>query len=202
MGAISEVLREIDNGSLPSANRRKALIVATCVIGRGGLVAAASPLVTTLGPSEAIKARGGLSTVDTSAMLPGSAHTVSQRGKPVRLMWRSDAMMRAPLRDDTALSDPSSKRSNQPRSCLNPARSVRPDFFVAIGICTRLGCTPAMRLDHAPLNDELHAPGGFLCPCHGSRFDLVGRVVKNVPAPINLEVPDRGLVPLGVSRWP
>ena len=67
---------------------------------------------------------------------------------------------------------------------------MRPDFFVAIGICTHLGCIPTLRLDDAALNAELHAPGGFLCPCHGSRFDLAGRVVKNVPAPINLEIPD------------
>lgn len=83
-----------------------------------------------------------------------------------------------------------SKRSEQPASCTNATRSARPDLLVAVGVCTHLGCSPTLRLDDAALNAELHAPGGFLCPCHGSRFDLAGRVVKNVPAPTNLDIPD------------
>lgn len=190
MNSVSEVIHEIDDGTLPDARRRKALVAATSVMGGIGLLTAASPFVASLGPSEAAKARGGPVTVDTSAMLAGSVHTVSWRGKPVWLMRRSDIMVRALQRDDPALADPLLKRSDQPRDCLNPTRYVRADFFVAFGICTHLGCIQARRLDDAALNAELHAPGGFLCPCHGSRFDLAGRIVKNVPAPINLEIPD------------
>ena len=190
MNTIIEVIHEIDDGTLPDASRRKALVAATSVMGGIGLLAAAAPFVASLEPSEAAKARGGPVSVDTSAMLAGSVHTVSWRGKPVWLMRRSDAMVRALQRNDSVLADPLSKRSDQPRDCLNPTRSVQPDFFVAIGICTHLGCIPTLRLDDAALNAELHAPGGFLCPCHGSRFDLAGRVVKNVPAPTNLEIPD------------
>ena len=190
MNAIGEIIHEIDDGTLPDESRRKALIAATSVMGGIGLLGAAVPFVASLEPSEATKARGGAVTVDTSAMLAGSLHTVSWRGKPVWLMRRSNAMVRALQRDDPALADSLSKRSDQPRDCLNPTRSVRPDFFVAVGICTHLGCIPTLRLDDVALNAELHAPGGFLCPCHGSRFDLAGRVVKNVPAPTNLEIPD------------
>lgn len=129
-------------------------------------------------------------TGDLSRLQPGELRTIEWRGKPVWLMRRSDEMVRALRAVDPALADPLSKRSIQPASCLNATRSQRPEFFVAIGVCTHLGCTPGLRFDDAALNAELHAPGGFLCPCHGSRFDLAGRVVKNVPAPINLEIPD------------
>ena len=190
MNTIIDVIHEIDAGTLPDASRRKALVAATSAMGGIGLLAAAAPFVASLEPSEVAKARGGPVSVDTSAMLAGSVHTVSWRGKPVWLMRRSNAMVRALQRDDPALADSLSKRSDQPRDCLNPTRSVRPDFFVAVGICTHLGCIPTLRLDDVALNAELHAPGGFLCPCHGSRFDLAGRVVKNVPAPTNLEIPD------------
>jgi ubiquinol-cytochrome c reductase iron-sulfur subunit len=115
---------------------------------------------------------------------------VAWRGKPVWLMHRTAEMVQALQRSDPALVDPLSRRSMQPASCVNATRSERPEFFVAVGVCTRLGCSPVLRLDDPALNAELHAPGGFYCPCHGSRFDLAGRVVKNVPAPTNLEIPD------------
>ena len=112
------------------------------------------------------------------------------RGKPIWLMRRSEEMVRALMRPDPVLVDPLSKKSEQPSNCANPTRSMRPDIFVAIGLCTHLGCIPILHFDNADLNAELHAPGGFICPCHGSRFDLAGRVVKNMPAPTNLEIPD------------
>ena len=189
MTAINEILHEIDDGTLPDASRRKALVVATSVMGGIGLLAAALPFVASLEPSERARAMGGPVLVDVSALAAGGLQTVAWRGKPVWLMRRSEAMVRALQQNNPALADPLSRRSEQPQACLNPLRSVRPDLFVAVGICTHLGCTPILRLDDSALNAELQAPGGFLCPCHGSRFDLAGRVVKNVPAPTNLEIP-------------
>lgn len=172
------------------ARRRRYLLAATRWTGCVGLLAAAYPFVASLEPSARDRARGGPVTGDLSRLQPGELRTIEWRGKPVWLMRRSDEMVRALRAVDPALADPLSKRSIQPASCLNATRSQRPEFFVAIGVCTHLGCTPGLRFDDAALNAELHAPGGFLCPCHGSRFDLAGRVVKNVPAPINLEIPD------------
>lgn len=133
-------------------------------------------------------------TVDIATLLPSNLMTVAWRGKPVWLMRRSPEMVSALLRPDAALVDPLSNRSEQPASCRNDTRSLRPDIFVAVAVCTHLGCTPILRLDDASLNAELNAPGGFFCPCHGSRFDLAGRVVKNVPAPTNLDIPEYSFV--------
>lgn len=174
----------------PGDARRQWLVAATGAVGGAGLLATAWPLLDSMEPSARALAVGGPVTVDVSGLSPGHLRTVSWRGKPVWLMRRTDAMVRALEQPNPVLVDPGSKRSEQPASCANPTRSVRPDLFVVIGICTHLGCSPVLRLDDAALNAELHAPGGFYCPCHGSRFDLAGRVVKNVPAPTNLEVPE------------
>jgi ubiquinol-cytochrome c reductase iron-sulfur subunit len=128
--------------------------------------------------------------VDIAGLAPGELRTVAWRGKPVWLLRRSEDMVRALQRPDANLVDPLSKRSTQPADCTNATRSIKPELFVALGVCTHLGCSPKLRFDDPALNAELNAPGGFYCPCHGSRFDLAGRVVKNVPAPTNLEVPD------------
>jgi ubiquinol-cytochrome c reductase iron-sulfur subunit len=188
--SISELVHEIDAGTLPDDRRRRMLLAATSTIGGVGLVAAAYPFVASLEPSARDRARGGPVTGDFAGLSPGDLRTVAWRGKPVWLLRRSDDMVRALQTVNPELADPQSKRSEQPASCINATRSERPEYFVAVGICTHLGCSPALRLDDAALNAELHAPGGFLCPCHGSRFDLAGRVVKNVPAPTNLEIPN------------
>lgn len=190
MNAISEFIHEIDDGTLPDARRRQWLVAATGAMGGAGLLAAAYPFVASLQPSQRALARGGPLLVDVSTLAPGELRTVAWRGKPVWLMRRSEDMVRALLQPNPALADPLSRRSEQPPSCANPTRSQRPDLLVAVGVCTHLGCTPTLRLDDTALNAELHAPGGFFCPCHGSRFDLAGRVVKNVPAPTNLDIPD------------
>jgi len=174
----------------PGSTRRQWLVAATGVIGGVGLLATAWPLVDSMEPSARALAVGGPVMVDVSDLVPGHLRTVSWRGKPVWLMRRTDAMVRALEQPNPVLADPGSKRSEQPASCANATRSLHPDLFVVVGICTHLGCSPVLRLDDAALNAELHAPGGFFCPCHGSRFDLAGRVVKNVPAPTNLEVPE------------
>lgn len=190
MSAIREFVRQVDEGAVPDATRRRLLRTAAGVVGGAGLLAAAYPFVASLEPSERSRAFGGPVQVDLATLAVGELRTVEWRGKPVWLMRRSDEMVRALRWPDPELADPQSKRSEQPASCANPTRSERADLFVAIGICTHLGCTPTLRLDDAALNAELHAPGGFVCPCHGSRYDLAGRVVKNVPAPTNLEIPD------------
>lgn len=175
---------------MADAERRKLLVMATGLAGGAGLLAAAYPFVASLEPSARDVARGGPVLADIATLAVGELRTIAWRGKPVWLMRRSDAMVRALQQPDAALADALSKRSEQPPSCVNVTRSVRPDIFVAVGVCTHLGCSPSLRLDDSALNAELHAPGGFVCPCHGSRFDLAGRVVKNVPAPTNLEIPD------------
>jgi ubiquinol-cytochrome c reductase iron-sulfur subunit len=191
MDPATEFVHDIDPVTAADKTRRELLLAAAGIVGGAGVLAATVyPFVVSLAPSERAKALGGPVTADISTLKPGELQVVSWRGKPVWLMRRSDEMVRALERPDPALADPLSKRSEQPASCQNPTRSLRPDVFVAVGVCTHLGCSPVLRLDDPALSAELNAPGGFFCPCHGSRFDLAGRVVKDVPAPINLEIPD------------
>jgi ubiquinol-cytochrome c reductase iron-sulfur subunit len=189
MRTVTELIRAIDEGTLPDADRRSLLVAATGIAAGAGLLAAAYPFAASLAPSEVVRAQGGPVLVDISTLATGELRTVAWRGKPVWLMRRSEDMVRALQQPNPALADPQSRRSEQPKSCANPTRSERPDILVAVGVCTHLGCSPTLRLDDSALNAELHAPGGFFCPCHGSRFDLAGRVVKNVPAPTNLDIP-------------
>ena len=190
MNAVSEFIHEIDEGTMPDARRRELLRRATGVVGGAGLLAVAYPLVDSMAPSERAKALGEPVTVSVSTLAPGELRTVAWRGKPVWLMRRTEAMVRALRQANPQLADPLSRRSEQPASCVNATRSERPELFVAVGVCTHLGCSPVLRLDDQALSAELRAPGGFRCPCHGSVFDLAGRVVKDVPAPTNLEIPE------------
>jgi ubiquinol-cytochrome c reductase iron-sulfur subunit len=169
--------------------RRKLALIAVGVTGGAGLLATAVPFIASFQPSALARAEGGPVDVDISALPAGESKTVAWRGQPVWVMRRTPAMITALQQPDPALADPLSARSEQPADCVNATRSVQPDLFVAIGICTHLGCSPTLQLDNPALNAELRAPGGYLCPCHGSRFDLAGRVVKNVPAPTNLVIP-------------
>lgn len=170
--------------------RRKLLLKATSAIGGGLLLATAYPFAASMMPSARALAEGGPTDANTATLGPGELMTVAWRGKPIWIMRRTSEMIRALGEPNPVLADPDSRRSLQPAACGNATRSVRPEIFVAVGICTHLGCTPALQLDNDSLKLELRAPGGFLCPCHGSRFDLAGRVVKNIPAPTNLEIPD------------
>ncbi|HET7774250.1 MAG TPA: ubiquinol-cytochrome c reductase iron-sulfur subunit [Burkholderiaceae bacterium] len=175
-------------GGQPDLDKRLWLASAT-VMGGAGLIGASIPFVQSLEPSAKARAEGGPVEVEIQTSAPGTLQTVAWRGRPVWLLHRSTEMIAALQKPNPDLADPLSRRSEQPPACVNATRSLRPDLFVAVGICTHLGCSPTLRLDDSALNAELHAPGGFVCPCHGSRFDLAGRVVKNVPAPTNLEVP-------------
>ena len=158
----------------------------------GGVAAAATalPLVSSFAPSERAKAAGGSVEVDIGAIPPGTSKTVEWRGKPVWVVRRTPAMLAALQGHEAELVDPQSARQQQPAYAANPARAIHPEVFVAIGICTHLGCSPT-EMPQGTANPSLPAdwPGGFFCPCHGSTFDGAGRVYKNKPAPTNLEIP-------------
>jgi ubiquinol-cytochrome c reductase iron-sulfur subunit len=177
--------------SLPQPDpQRRFWVAATGVVGGLGVVATAVPFVSSFAPSERARAAGGPVEVDLSDLRPGATKTVEWRGKPVWVIHRTPAMLAALQGHDGELADPRSARDQQPDNARNATRSVKPDIFIAVGICTHLGCSPTA-VAAGTANPSLPAdwPGGFFCPCHGSTFDGAGRVFKNKPAPSNLEVP-------------
>lgn len=173
----------------PDAARRRILRNATGLMGAAGLVATAVPFVSSFEPSALARARGGPVQADVSTLAPAELRIVAWRGQPVWLMRRTEAMVRALQAPNSDLVDPRSLRSEQPDSCRNATRSIRPELFVAVGICTHLGCSPTDKFTAGDPTMPAGWEGGFFCPCHGSMFDLAGRVYKNMPAPDNLIVP-------------
>jgi ubiquinol-cytochrome c reductase iron-sulfur subunit len=173
----------------PSVANRRLWLGAATVTGGAGLVATAVPFVASLAPSENARALGAPVEVDTSSLRPGELRTVEWRGKPMFVLRRTPEMIDALARHDTLLADPQSRRSLQPETARNDLRSIRPELAVIEAVRTHLGCVPTFR--PTPGSRDLGAqwPGGFFCPCHGSKFDLAGRVFKNMPAPTNLTVP-------------
>ncbi|WP_294945480.1 ubiquinol-cytochrome c reductase iron-sulfur subunit [Sulfurivirga sp.] len=169
--------------------RRRMLVAATGVMGATAATFLATPFVASWQPSERAKALGAPVDVDVSKLAPGQLVTVNWRGKPVWVLHRTEEMLATLPKVEPVLRDPESNESVQPDYCKNRHRSIKPELFVAIGVCTHLGCAPLFKPE--PKDAELGSdwPGGFFCPCHGSRFDLAGRVFKSVPAPINLEIP-------------
>lgn len=169
---------------------RRTWLMATGAAGGAALLATSVPFVSSLAPSERAKAQGAAVEVELADLAPGGMKTVEWRGKPVWLVHRTPAMIAALNGQEAQLADPNSNKDKLPESCRNPGRSQRPELFVAVGICTHLGCSPTS-LPAGSSNPSVDASwqGGFFCPCHGSTFDLAGRVFKNKPAPTNLEVP-------------
>ncbi len=173
-------------------SKRTWLIASSCAGAVGG-VATAIPFVSTFQPSERAKAAGAPVEVDISAMQVGEKLTVEWRGKPVWILKRTPQQIAELPKLDSQLADPKSERNPAeftPEYARNEGRSIKPEVLVVVGICTHLGCSPIDRLQPGPqpsLPDNWE--GGFLCPCHGSTFDLAGRVFKNKPAPDNLPVP-------------
>lgn len=172
-----------------NTERRQMVLLAAAA---GGLAAAgvAIPLVSSLAPSERARALGASVEVDIGDLPPGGLATVEWRGKPVWILRRTPDMLAALPRLDADLADPASRKDQQPDYARNPRRSIRPELLVAVGICTHLGCSPSAipaGTAHPSVGPDWQ--GGFFCPCHGSTFDLAGRVFKNKPAPVNLEVP-------------
>ena len=172
---------------------RRGLLVATCAAGGVAGLATTGMFVSTFQPSERAKAAGAPVEVDLAGLAPGEMRTVEWRGKPVWILKRSEAMVNSLKQTDGQVADPNSERNPDeltPEYARNEFRSIKPEILVAVGICTHLGCSPVTRFAtgaQPSLPDDWH--GGFLCPCHGSTFDLAGRVYKNKPAPDNLEVP-------------
>ena len=173
------------------SSKRTWLIASTCAGAAGG-VAVAVPFVSTFAPSERAKAAGAVVEVDISGIKPGEKVTVEWRGKPVWIIRRTPEQVESLKKTEAQVADPNSDRKAYPTPAYakNQHRSIKPEFFVGVGICSHLGCSPSDKFAtgaQPSLPDDWN--GGFLCPCHGSTFDLAGRVFKNKPAPDNLEVP-------------
>ena len=171
---------------------KRTWLIATGCAGAVGGVATAVPFVSTFAPSERAKAAGAAVEVDIGALQPGQKLTVEWRGKPVWIVRRTKEQLDALKSNDADLADPNSDRKAYPIPVYakNEWRSSKPEYLVVVGICSHLGCSPSDKFQSGPqpsLPDNWH--GGFLCPCHGSTFDMAGRVFKNKPAPDNLEVP-------------
>ncbi len=173
-------------------NSRRTWLITSAAMGGVGAAAVAVPFVSSFQPSERAKAAGAAVEVDISTVAPGSKVVVEWRGKPVWIMRRTEEQLKNLEKLDPALADPNSERTNlpTPEYAKNRGRSIKPEVFVGIGICTHLGCSPGDKFTPGPqpsLPDDW--VGGYLCACHGSTFDLAGRVFKNKPAPDNLEIP-------------
>lgn len=167
---------------------RRLWLVATTVAGGAGLISTAVPFVSSMASSERARASGAPVEIDLGGIQTGELETVEWRGEPVFVLRRSTNMLNSLTQHDDLLADPASRRSEQPEYTVNVDRSIRPEIAVMVGICTHLGCIPIFRPKPGASDIGASWPGGFYCPCHGSRFDLAGRVFKNVPAPTNLVV--------------
>ncbi len=180
---IQEVAQSADT------SRRKFLVGVTAALSAVGAVGVATPFVSSWNPSAKAKAAGAPVKVDISKILPGEQIRAEWRGKPVFVLRRTPEMLEAIKATNGVVADPNSEEPQQPTYATNEARSINPDIAVLVGICTHLGCSPQFRPEvGAPdLGDDWQ--GGYFCPCHGSKFDLAGRVYKAVPAPTNLLVP-------------
>jgi ubiquinol-cytochrome c reductase iron-sulfur subunit len=178
---------------IPVDRSKRTWLIASGCAGAVGGVATAVPFVSTFQPSERAKAAGAAVEVDISALKPGEKVTVEWRGKPVWIVRRTPEQLAELAKLDAQLADPKSERKPAeltPEYARNEGRSIKPELLVVVGICTHLGCSPVDRFQSGPqpsLPDNWS--GGFLCPCHGSTFDMAGRVFSNKPAPDNLEVP-------------
>jgi ubiquinol-cytochrome c reductase iron-sulfur subunit len=170
-------------------SRRRFLIAATSIAGGIASIGVATPFVMSMMPSERAKAAGAPVEVDISKLEPGMLLLVEWRGKVVWILDRTPEMLANLKKLDNQMADPKSEKPQQPAYAKNDTRSIKPEFLVVEGVCTHLGCSPVYRKDIAPADLGDDWLGGFFCPCHGSKFDLAGRVYKHVPAPTNLVVP-------------
>lgn len=182
-----------DSDSVSNKNemnsRRRFLVAATSVAGGVAGVAIATPFMLSMMPSERAKAAGAPVEVDISKLEPGMLLMVEWRGRVVWVLKRTSEMLATLKKVEGELADPNSEKDQQPDYARNGTRSIKPEILVAEGICTHLGCSPVFRKEIAPEDLGPDWLGGFFCPCHGSKFDLAGRVYKSVPAPTNMVVP-------------
>ena len=172
-----------------NAGRRRFLVAATSVVGAAGAVGAAVPFVGSWFPSAKAKAAGAPVKVNISKIEPGQQIVAEWRGQPVFILNRTGEMLQALPKIDAELADPNSQASVQPEYVDPEVRSIKPEILVLVGLCTHLGCSPSFRPEVAPADLGAQWVGGYYCPCHGSRYDLAGRVYKSQPAPLNLPVP-------------
>jgi len=178
------------SNTVDNSKRRFLTTAASVVVGGAGATAVAVPFVSSMLPSAKAQAAGAPVEVDISKLEIGQLMTIEWRGKPVWVYRRSPEVLENLSSQDDSLRDPSSSvTEQQPEYCINEGRSIREELMVLVGICTHLGCSPTYRPELAPEDLGADWKGGFFCPCHGSKFDLAGRVFKGVPAPINLVVP-------------
>ncbi|TAG28193.1 MAG: ubiquinol-cytochrome c reductase iron-sulfur subunit [Burkholderiales bacterium] len=174
------------------SSKRTWIIASACAgVPAAGLVAV--PFVSTFSPSEKAKAAGAAIEVDISDIKPGEKVVREWRGKPVWIMRRTPEQIASLTKTESSLADPKSERKAAEVTPMpetrNTHRSIKPEIFVAVGICSHLGCSPSDKLEAKAESFDANWQGGFICPCHGSTFDMAGRVYKNKPAPDNLEVP-------------
>jgi ubiquinol-cytochrome c reductase iron-sulfur subunit len=174
----------------PIDGDRRAALISTCVVGGVGTVAAATPFVLSFQPSERAKAAGAPVEADIGGIALGEMKTFEWQGKPVWVLHRTPDMLQSIQKCDDRVADPNSQRTAYPTPpyAKNEYRSIKPEYLVVVGICSHLGCSPKGPFS-ANSNPQLGGDEGFVCPCHGSTFDLAGRVFKNKPAPDNLAVP-------------
>ena len=188
-----------------NAGRRRFLVAATSVVGAAGAVGAAVPFVGSWFPSAKAKAAGAPVKVNISKIEPGQQIVAEWRGQPVFILNRTEEMLQALPKLNAELADPNSQASVQPEYVNPEARSIKPEILVLVGLCTHLGCSPSFRPEVAPADLGAQWLGGYFCPCHGSRYDLAGRVYKSQPAPLNLPVPPHSyesadVIVLGVDQ--
>lgn len=167
--------------------RRRFLIKTTSTLGAVGVIATAVPFVASMLPSEDVSQAGAPLKINISALKPGDQLTIMWRGQPIWIIRRTEEALKSLSEDINLLRDPYSTVEQQPPYAKNLFRSIKPEILVLVGICTHLGCVPTYRPDPGSIDPSW--PGGFFCSCHGSKFDMAGRVFKGVPAPINLAVP-------------
>jgi ubiquinol-cytochrome c reductase iron-sulfur subunit len=175
--------------SAVTKDRRRFLVAATSIIGAAGILGVAVPFVKSWNPSAKAKAAGASVKINLSKLEPGQQIIYEWRGKPIYVVRRTPEMLKRLEDDDSKLRDPLSKKSDQPAYAKNEFRSRNKEFFIVIGICTHLGCAPKYYPEVQPMYFDESWQGGYHCPCHGSKFDLAGRVYKGVPAPTNLVIP-------------
>jgi len=177
------------SGDKTNSGRRRFLTAATTVVGAVGVGFVLVPFVSSMQPSAKARAAGAPVRADISKLEPGQMIRVKWRGKPVWLVRRTDKMLETLPTLVSQLRDPESLESEQPAYAQNEFRSIKPEVLITVGICTHLGCSPTYRPDAGAADLGADWEGGFFCPCHGSKFDLAGRVYKSVPAPTNLVIP-------------
>ena len=182
------------SGDAVDTSKRRFLIAATTVVGTVGAVYTAVPFIASWMPSERAKAAGAPVEADISKLEEGQLIRVQWRGKPVWILKRNEEMLTALPSLDEQLRDPASVDPQQPEYAQNGTRSIKPEILIAVGICTHLGCSPSFVPEALPQPYDPDWKGGFFCPCHGSTFDLAGRVFKGVPAPLNLEIPPHAYI--------